>query len=102
MDDESVMPDTDVQQAKLAELENWRRNRVYEVVLFNHQEYIFTKWVITEKAVQGGKKLKVPLVVRGFEERAEIQTDPPTCSKECQRLILTIMASRGWQCNPLI
>ena len=72
MHDESDMPnsldealvaklgfsDADVQQAKFEELENWRRNRVYEEVPFNHQEYIATKWVITEKAVEGEKKLK--------------------------------------------
>ena len=113
MDDESDMPnsldeafvanhgfsDTDIQQDKLEELENWTRNRVYEEVPFNHQEYISTKWVITEKAVDGKKKLKARLVARGFEEQAEIQTDSPTCSKEYQRLVLTIMASRGWHCN---
>ena len=45
--------DADVQQAKFEELENWRRNGIYEEVPFNHQEYISTKWVITEKAVEG-------------------------------------------------
>ena len=115
VDDESNMPnsldealvakhgfsDTDVQQAKFEELENWRRNRVYEEVSFNHQEYISTKWVITEKAVEGEKKLKARLVARGFEEQAKIQTDSPTYSKKCQRLVLTIMASREWQCNSI-
>ena len=115
MDDESDMPnslddalvakhgfsDADVQEAKFEGLENWRRNRVYEEVPFNHQEYISTKWVITEKAVEGEKKLKARLIARGFEEQAKIQTDSPTCSKECQRLVLTIMASREWQCNSI-
>ena len=116
VDDESDMPnsldealvakhgfsDADVQQAKFEELENWRRNKVYEEVPFNHQKYISTnKWVIIEKAVEGEKKLKALLVVRGFEEQAKIQTDSPTCSKECQRLVLTLMASREWQCNSI-
>ena len=93
--------DTDVQQTKLEELENWRRNRAFEEVPFNHQEYISTKWAITEKAVEVEKKLKARSVARGFKDQAEIQTDSPTGSKECQRLVLTIMASRGWQCNSI-
>ena len=93
--------DTDVQQAKLEELENWRKNRVYEEVPFNHQESVCTKWVITGKAVEGEKKLKAGLLARGFEEQADVQTDSLTCSKECQRLVLTIMEPRRWQCNSI-
>ena len=34
-------------------------------------------------------------MARSFEERADIQTDSPTCSQECQRLVLTKKASSG-------
>ena len=36
-----------------------------------------TRWVITEKEMNGTSKLKAKLVVRGSEEETEVKSDSP-------------------------
>ena len=91
-----------VHDAKLAELQSWKDNDVYEEVHFNNQFCISTRWVITEKIVDSKVKLKARLVARGFEESdMDMPKDSPTCSKQSFRLMLTVIASKGWQCNSI-
>lgn len=87
-------------EAKAAEIQNWKDNNVYDVVPYVGQSCISTRWVITEKVVGSEVKQKARLVARGFEEKsADILKDSPTCSKQCFRLMLTIVVSKGWDCH---
>ena len=58
------------------------------------QPAITTRWVLTEKSVEGVRKVKARLVVRGYEEEASnIQTDLPTVCRENLRRVSTIAVS---------
>ena len=92
---------TQVTDAKFAEVENWKRNHVYEEVPFTGQKCVSVRWVFTEKFIDGKKIVKARLVARGFEETESFQVDSPTCSKESLRIALTIMVSKGWTCNSI-
>ena len=60
------------------------------------------RWVITEKVVEGKKKVKARLVARGFEEdTSEMRKDSPTCSREAVRLTVALASSNRWQCHSL-
>lgn len=41
------------------------------------------------------------MCARGFEEDQSFRTDSPTCSREGIRVVLTLIASKGWKCNSL-
>ena len=94
----------DICQAKDAELENWKHNRVYEKVIDTGQKTISSRWVVTEKETVGTneKKTKARLVCRGYEEDVTmIRTDSPTCTKESLRLLYSLGASYRWRCQSL-
>ena len=79
-----------------------KNNDVYEEVKYDNQKLISVKWIVTEKYVEGRKKLKARLVARGFEESDfDFQSDSPTCSKDSLRITLTIISSLGWVCNSI-
>ena len=88
-----------IDDAKTTELENWKRNKVYQEVTYNGQKCISVRWVFTEKYVDGKKIVKARLVARGFEESEPLQVDSPTCSKESLRLVASLIVSKGWICN---
>ena len=71
-----------IDEAKERELNNWKKNNVYEVLPFTGQKYVSTRWVFTEKFIDGKKAVKARLVARGFEEETTVQVDSPACSKE--------------------
>ena len=48
-----------------------------------------------------GKIPKARFVVRGFQEKVHIQSDSPTGSKECMRIVLMIAATKNWVLNSL-
>ena len=85
--------------AKTTELENWKRNKVYQEVTYNGQKCISVRWVFTEKYVDGKKIVKAGLVARGFEESEPLQVDSPMCSKESLRLVASLIVLKGWICN---
>lgn len=91
----------EIKLAKSAELENWRRNQVYEEVEDAGQDRVSVKWILKEKISDGKIKYKARLVARGFEELGETRSDSPTCSKESIRIMLTIAAAKSWNCNAL-
>ena len=89
-----------VEQAKDAEMQNWRDNDVFEEVEDTGQGKISMRWVPTEKIVDGKTILKTRLVVRGFEEDTEnLRKDSPTCTKESVRLLLAMASIRSWECH---
>ena len=60
------------------------------------QYTISTKWVITEKVIDGKPGVKARLVVRGFEDNDDVQSDSPTCTQDAFRLFLAIAVSKKW------
>ncbi len=44
---------------------------------------------------------KARFVVKGFQEKSHIQSDSPTGSKECLRILLSIIITKGWKVNSL-
>ena len=56
---------------------------------------ISTRWVLTEKQINGIQKVKARLVAQGFEEENvdEIRCDSPTKTKKNLRLVCAITAS---------
>lgn len=94
--------DSDVMDAKIDELEKWKKNKVYENVENHGQKALSVRWVVTEKILNGKKKRKARLVARGFEETEnDILKDSPTCLKESLRLILTLIVYNNWRCNSI-
>ena len=90
------LDETLVEKAKQSELERWSKN-VYHNVPFTGQHCISTRWVLTEKSINGEQEVKAHLVARGYEEQQLTQNDSPTCTKEVFRLVVTILASKGWK-----
>ena len=89
--------------AKGKELENWKRNQVFEEVKDENQDFISTRWVINNKLKEGTVVTKARLVARGFEDSGlqDRETDSPTCSKEVIRLTLSVITTKDWSCNAL-
>jgi len=87
--------------AKLKEIESWKENNVFTEVEDRGQKTISVRWIITEKIKEGKPVTKARLVVRGFEEGFNDRTDSPTCSKDSLRLCLSLVATKGWQCNTI-
>ena len=84
-----------IDDAKLTEQENWKRNHVYKEVPYSGQKCIFVKWVFTKVYADGKNLIKSRLVARGFEKVDLLQVDSPSCSKESLRLASSIMESKG-------
>ena len=85
-------------KAKLEELEKWQEFETYVEVPDTGQERISCRWVCTEKVKAGNLITKARLVARGFEEdKSQLRTDSPTCSKDSLRMLLTILSAYEWQ-----
>ena len=66
------------------------------------QPAITTRWVLTEKSVEGVRMVKARLVVRGYEEEASnIRTDSPTVCRENLWLVSTIAVSNKWKIHSM-
>ena len=57
--------------AKEKELENMKKNNVYELEKYKGQATISSRWIIIEKYKEGKKVVKAHLVARGFEEDSD-------------------------------
>ena len=66
---ESGIANNDIYCAKIGELKKWKESHVCEPVKFIGQNTISTRWVVTEKYINGEKRTKARLVARGFEEK---------------------------------
>ena len=85
-------------EAKQAEIEKWKEFKTYVEVPDTGQPRISTKWVCTEKMKGGQRVTKARLVARGFEEdKSQLRTDSPTCSKESLRMLISILAAKKWK-----
>ena len=94
--------DSDLLQAKLDELNKCKENKVYRSVPYTNQDCISVRWVNTVKFVNGKRVVKSRLVARGFEEKqGSLLTDSATCAKESLKILLTILASKKWQCQSI-
>ena len=74
---------------------------MYTEVDDNGQKHITGRWVFSQKLENSTFRPKARYVVRGFQEKSEIQSDSPTGSKECLRLLLAIIASKQWTLNSI-
>ena len=90
-------------KAKSKELASWKEHDVFEKVNFTGQKCVSTRWICTMKNTADGLVPKARLVARGFEEEGlqEIPKDSPTCLKESLRLILAIVAQKGWKASSI-
>ena len=68
----------DVVDAKNDEVNNMIVNKVFDKVPYDNQITVSSWWIITEKFINGIRKIKARLVARGFEEdSSSLQTDSP-------------------------
>ena len=96
--------DDDVQfkAAKQEEIQKWKDFDTFSEVPNQGQRTISTRWVCTRKLKGSHVVNKARLVARGFEEDTKsLKTDSPTCSKECLRLLLAIVAANSWTLHSL-
>ena len=102
-DDEKF--DQSVIDAKLKELDNLKEHDVFEEINVketNCSNPISTRWVVSEKYVDGEQVTKARLVARGFEEdSSKMIKDSPTCTKESLRLVFTVAATQHWPVQSL-
>ena len=90
--------DHDVLIAKEKESQNLIDNEVYDVVTDEGQDYVESRWVLTEKVHESGQKtVKARLVAKGFQDQSDVRTDSPTCDKSSVRLIFTLAATNHWK-----
>ena len=89
--------------AKGKELSTWIEQGVYEEVEDVGQDYVSTRWVITEKTSEESQQvvLKARLCARVFEEEQNFRTDSPTCSRESVRILFSILASHNWKLSSI-
>ena len=80
-----------------------KEHNVYEEVKSTGKECcISTRWITSEKFVDGKKITKARLVARGFEEDSSKMTkDSPTCTKESLRIVFTVAATEQWKIQSL-
>ena len=92
----------DVVDAKQKELCNLRKNDVFEEIDYEGQPTVSSRWVFTEKNVEGKQVTKARLVARGFEESTQgIRTDSPTCTKYSLRMVMVTAVVYNWEVNSL-
>ena len=66
------------------------------------QKIVGTRWVFTEKDIQGKQDYKVRLVVQGcqdYMDKGHIRTDAPTGSRDAFFRTLSAAAQDGWLYN---
>ena len=102
-EDVMIVDDNPFEKAKLNELNNWKRNNVYEEIPYNNPKLIHVKWVCTLKETNDQQKLYARLVVKGFEEakKDEILKDSFTCSRENLRVVLSAIAQKKFKINSI-
>ena len=91
--------------AKNAELAQWEKLKVYEVVPFTEQKLIDPRWVLTNNVVLGekGLKAKARLCVKGFQDPDidDTCTMSPTGGKLTWRLCISLCVQNNWAPNTI-
>ena len=92
----------EVAHAQAEELAKWKQYGIYTEVEDPGQPAITTRWVLTEKSVEGVRMVKAMLVVQSYEEEASnIRTDSLTVCRENLRLVSTIAVSNKWKIHSM-
>ena len=92
----------EVAHAQAEELAKWKQYGVYTEVEDTGQPAITTRWVLTEKSVEGVRMVKARLVVRSYQEEASnIRTDSLTVCRENLRLVSTTAVSNKWKIHSM-
>ena len=86
----------EIDYAKTAELENWKRYHVYDEVEDKGQDRVSVKWVIKQKIKENRLTYKGRLVARGYEDTSETRNDSPTCHKDSVRIMMAIASAKNW------
>ena len=85
-------------KAKEQEINKLIQNDAYESVPYNDQSLISTRWVFSEKEINGEMVPKARLVAQGFEEdSSNLKIDSPTCSKQALRMVFLTAAMKNWE-----
>ena len=80
---------SNVTEAKIAEMESWKRNEVYEEFIKGGNSKNSVRWVTTEKVKDGNTHLEARPILRGFEgDLDDLPSDYPTCAKDTLRVTL--------------
>ena len=86
-----------VVDARLKQLEEWKKFDVYDEVEDDGQDRIHGGWVDVYKEVRGKTIVKSRYVARGYMEKNDIRSDSPTVNKTSIRLTCAVAASKGWK-----
>ena len=93
--------DQSVVDAKFKELDNLKKNDVFDEVSYSGQSTISCRWVFTEKNESDGtKRVKARLVARGFEENSKnlgVRTDSPTCNRHSLKMVMLTASAKNWK-----
>ena len=84
-------------KAKMAELENWKKQEVYREEEDMGQWCISVRWVLSQKVKNGENITKARLCARGFEEVKDFPTDSPCCSNIGIRTVFILITSNQWE-----
>ena len=87
--------------SKQAEMDKWKKMKVYTEVEDLGQKRIGTRWVCTERLKGGNIETKARLCARGCEDPEDVVTDSPTCEKDNVRVLLSIAASHSWEIHSI-
>ena len=69
-------------------------HNIYTEVDNEGQDYITTRWVITEKLIDNNRIVNERLVTHGFEEDlSTLRKDSQTCGKENIRIFFSVAVS---------
>ena len=94
----------EVAEAKHREIINLKNHNVFEKVDDEGQEFIESKWIVTEKIVDGERVVKARLVAKGFQERNKhnLRRDSLTCTKENLHIMLALAATNSCSVKSLL
>ena len=78
-------------------------NDVFEMVPYDGQSTISSRWVMEEKNDdKAGRRIKARLVARGFEEDLmNKKVDSPTCSRQALRMVISTATTNHWEIKSL-
>ena len=82
-----------IEEAKEKEMKCFDEYGVYQQVPLTDQKVLGTRYVLTRKP---DGRYKARFVVKGFQEKANIQSDSPTASRDSLKIFFCIAANEKW------